>query len=90
MIQPLRPQQMAAEGDGSIHRDLFRWLSSLLPLHGAVSAAEGSVEFVELSADPSAGAESTGRLYLRDNGAGKTQLCIRFNTGAVQVIATQP
>ena len=30
------------------------------------------------------------RLYLKDNGSGKTQLCIRFNSGAVQVIATQP
>jgi len=30
------------------------------------------------------------RLFVRDNGAGKTQLCVQFNTGAVQVLATQP
>jgi hypothetical protein len=29
-------------------------------------------------------------MYLRDNGSGKTQLVIRFATGAIQVIATQP
>lgn len=41
-------------------------------------------------ADPAAGAANSARLYARDNGSGKTQLCVRFNTGAIQVIATQP
>lgn len=41
-------------------------------------------------ADPAAAAANGGRLYVRDNGAGKTQLCVRFATGAVQVIATEP
>ena len=27
--------------------------------------------------------------FVGDNGAGKTQLCVRFATGAVQVIATE-
>jgi hypothetical protein len=40
-------------------------------------------------ADPANGPADSGRLYCRDNGAGKTQLCIRFNTGAAIVIATQ-
>ena len=31
-----------------------------------------------------------GLLYLKDNGSGKTQLCVRFATGAVQVLATEP
>ena len=30
------------------------------------------------------------KLFARDNGTGKTQLCVRFPTGAVQVIATEP
>jgi hypothetical protein len=30
------------------------------------------------------------RLFLRDNGSGKTELCVRFHTGPVQVIATEP
>jgi pectate lyase-like protein len=41
-------------------------------------------------ADPAAPAANRGRLYTKDNGAGKTQLVVRFPTGAVQVIATEP
>jgi len=41
-------------------------------------------------ADPAAPAADKGRLYFKDNGAGKTQLVARFPTGAVQVIATEP
>jgi hypothetical protein len=49
----------------------------------------GGVQFTEIS-DPTAPAANGAILYSRDNGAGKTQLCVRFNTGAIQVIATQP
>jgi hypothetical protein len=47
-------------------------------------------ELIELGADPSAPAANKARLFLRDNGLGKTQLCVRFATGAVVVVATQP
>lgn len=47
------------------------------------------LQMSEVSA-PAAPAANGGRLFLRDNGAGKTQLCVIFNTGAIQVIATQP
>lgn len=40
-------------------------------------------------ADPAAIA-SYGQIYFRDNGSGKMQFCVRFPTGAVQVIATEP
>lgn len=40
--------------------------------------------------DPSAPGSNTGVMYVRDNGSGKSQLCVRFPTGAVQVIATEP
>jgi hypothetical protein len=46
-------------------------------------------EMTEITA-PAAPAANRARLFLRDNGSAKTQLCIRFNTGAVQVITTQP
>ena len=48
----------------------------------------GAIEFAEMTA-PAAGAANTGRLFCRDMG-GKTQLCVIFNTGAIQVIATEP
>ena len=69
----------------------------------AVALGEGSVtnatDQVQVSArhfeleemtEPTAPAANRGRLYLKDNGAGKTQLCVRFATGAVQVVATEP
>lgn len=48
------------------------------------------VEVRELAADPAAPAADRARWFVKDNGAGKTQLCVRFATGAVQVIATEP
>jgi len=39
---------------------------------------------------PTAPVVNRGRLFFQDNGAGKTQLAVRFNTGAVQILATEP
>jgi hypothetical protein len=41
-------------------------------------------------ADPAAADTNMGRLYFKDNGSGKTQIVVKFKTGAVQVIATEP
>ena len=49
----------------------------------------GTLKFFERS-DPSAPSTNQAILYIRDNGAGKTQLCVRFATGAIQVLATEP
>lgn len=49
----------------------------------------GHVEFSEIS-DPAAPSSNRARLYARDNGSGKTELVVRFATGAVQVVATEP
>jgi len=46
-------------------------------------------EMQEIS-NPQAPTANKARLFVRDNGSGKTQLCVRFNTGGVQVIKTQP
>ena len=54
-----------------------------------VEIAGRHIEFVEMTA-PAAGAADSARLFVQDNGSGKTQLCVQFATGAVQVIATQP
>lgn len=48
------------------------------------------VEILERGAgDPANGPVNSGRLYCKDNGAGKTQLAIRFNTGAGIILATE-
>ncbi len=49
----------------------------------------GAMEFAEMTA-PAVGAVNTARLFTQDDGGGKTQLAVRFNTGAIQVIATEP
>ena len=41
-------------------------------------------------ASPSAPASNKARLFCKDNGSGKTQLCALFPTGATQVLATEP
>lgn len=53
------------------------------------SMSGGWFELGEI-ADPAAPMANKGRLYVRDNGAGKSQVVVRFPTGAVQVIATEP
>ena len=49
----------------------------------------GAIPFTEIS-DAAAPAANGARLYARDNGSGKTQLVVVFNSGSVQVIATEP
>lgn len=49
----------------------------------------GYIELSEITAPANADANK-GRLYLEDNGAGKTRLVIIFPSGAGQVIATEP
>ena len=49
------------------------------------------IEMHEVETDPPApAAANRARLFVRDNGNGKTQLCIRFATGDVQALATEP
>lgn len=63
-------------------------VNRVLPADGS-EPVDPYVEFREV-ADPAAPAANRARLFARDNGAGKTQLCVRFPTGAVQVLATEP
>ena len=40
-------------------------------------------------ANPAPPLANRARLFVRDNGAGKTQLCVRFHTGGVHIIKTE-
>jgi len=48
-------------------------------------------QFVEIAemTTPAAPGANRARLFVRDNGLGKTQLCVRFPTGGVKVLATE-
>lgn len=50
---------------------------------------DGFIRLQEI-ADPAAPVTNRAVLYIKDNGAGKTQLAVRFATGAVQILATEP
>lgn len=91
-------------GDGSAAPDTRLWrngadqlrtedafiLGTNLQVGTATAAGTGYAQFFEQTADPAAGATNTARLFAKDNGSGKTQLVVRFPTGATQVIATEP
>lgn len=49
----------------------------------------GAIPFTEIT-EPDAPAANGARLYVVDNGAGKTSLRVRFASGATQTIATEP
>jgi len=57
-----------------------------------VNGAMDLASFLQLreGAEPAAPAANRARLFLVDNGSGKTQLKVRFATGASQTIATEP
>ena len=61
--------------------------ASVLTLGGSIIGGN-AFEMQEMS-EPAAPSANQARLFLQDNGAGKTQLMIRFNTGASQQIAIQ-
>jgi hypothetical protein len=61
-------------------------------LYIAGTSSTGYIDVGEYNTttDAAAPADSRARVYVRDNGAGKEQVVVRFNTGAVQVLATEP
>jgi hypothetical protein len=48
------------------------------------------LELQELAATPSQPVANRARLFTRDNGSGKTQLCILWPGNAVTVLSTEP
>jgi len=41
-------------------------------------------------ATPPSGLANIAKMFAQDNGSGKTQLCVEFETGAAQCFATEP
>jgi hypothetical protein len=70
-------------GDGMI-------VGSSTTLPGAGNLRVDGYYLMPEIADPGASAANTARLYVRDNGSGKTQIVVIFPSGAVQVLATEP
>lgn len=88
--------EMSWSGGGAADAFLFRSDINTLCVQGVLQLDNGGVttggfiDAPEQITDPAAPAANHGRVYMRDNGSGKTQFCVRFATGAIQVLATQP
>lgn len=76
-------------GDVRIEEGLRVGVTDVNPTIGTIFL-DGYLSFLAEISDPAAPASNRVKLYIRDNGSGKTQLCARFATGAIQVIATEP
>lgn len=81
-------EALRVRGAASATADIQQWQDSSLTTLLAVGAG-GELRFAEMTA-PSAPAANNAALFAQDNGSGKTQLCVRFATGATQVLATEP
>ena len=68
---------------------LHRIGAGVLGVRGAASTDGSALNFLEQTA-PSAPSANQVVIYAEDNGSGKTRLMARFNTGAAQVLATEP
>lgn len=81
----------AVAGDTNLYRsgaDTLRTDDNLVVGTGIGLYADGKIELGEMTAPT--GVANTGRLFVEDNGAGKSRLVVIFGTGAKQVIATEP
>lgn len=61
-----------------------------IEIGSAVDDGRHYLQMFEQSSAPANPAANGVRIFARDDGSGKTQVCAIFNTGAVQVMATQP
>lgn len=63
--------------------------TGVMRLRKGEARVEGYIELLEVST-PAAPDDGKARLFIRDAGGGKSELCVRFASGAVQSIATEP
>lgn len=58
--------------------------------NGTLILSDGAIRLSESGSAPSVAGANTVLIYADDNGSGKTRLRARFNTGAIQTLATEP
>lgn len=74
---------------GSADTALSRAGVAIIGIRGANASTAGALSFLEQTA-PSAPAANEVLIFAQDNGAGKTQLMARFNSGSAVQIAIEP
>jgi hypothetical protein len=68
---------------------LARTAAGIIGINVTGAGAGGAIELREMTA-PSAPPANGARLFVEDDGAGKTRLMVRFASGASQQIAIEP
>ena len=79
----------SADADSATDTLFYRVAAGIIGVRGADTSSGGALNFLEQTA-PSAPSANEVVVYAEDNGSGKTRLMARFNTGAAQVLATEP
>ena len=60
-------------------------------IRGVFKPEQPAFEGLPASASPNAPVEAgRGAWFFRNDGAGKSQFCVRFPSGAVQILASEP
>ena len=79
---------VSTNGDGLVarHQNGPGWAGRF---HGDV-LIQGNCTLKERPSTPAAPTADRAQLFLRDSGSGKSELCVQFATGPVQVLATEP
>ncbi len=87
-FQLYRPMSWGATTSGTQDVELSRSAAAVLALSNPV-AGGAALELAEMS-EPTAPAANKARLFLEDDGAGKTRLMVRFPSGTSQQISAEP
>lgn len=84
----------AAGGTARIYSDVDGIVIRINPIYAQANPCleldQGWQQFTEIITTDPVPALNGAALFAKDNGFGKTQLCVRFASGATQVIATEP
>lgn len=57
---------------------------------GGATLGGGWIEFKEMTSDPGTPSADNARLFIRDNGGAKSQICVRWPSGNITVLGTEP
>lgn len=79
----------AVKGPAQAGQNLDVWAGGRL--RGWFTGDQAAFTLLKAESSPTAPASvGQGVFFFRDSGAGKAQMCVRFPSGAIQIVATEP
>ena len=86
----VRLKGVRQDSSGTIYDLRYMGTDDVVDADAQIPIGPRYLELDELAAAPAAPAANKVRLFSKDSGAGKTQICARFPTGAVVVLGVEP